>query len=422
MSSVQAKLPSARVLTAAGFGLAFVVVGGGLDTVGIFLDAIARGLGWPHASLSLAVAVGAVTAALATPLLGVAIDRVGVRLPVLGGVAGLGAGYAILVAMREPWHFVAANLFLGVGFAAASLFPITVAITALVRERPAFALGVAATGSSAGALLLAPAVQALVEAVGWRSAYAVVGAAVVLAPLPVALFVLPRGRLPVEARPAPSGGPALRRPGLLRELLRPAVLPLVAVMVLPHLATFAISVHLVPLLTASGLSGAAAAFALGLTIGLSGVGKIGGGLLADRAGGVRVLRAALLGMAVALLFLHRPAAPGPRLGFVALYGLGLGAYLAVLPPLARSVLGAERFGTLFGALQLGAMLASAAGPVLAGALFDATGGYAAALLLWELAALGGLGAALRLRLPAPASAADVAIASRELAAAEELAP
>ena len=35
--------PSPRLLTAAGFGLAFVVIGGGLDTVGIFLDAIARG-------------------------------------------------------------------------------------------------------------------------------------------------------------------------------------------------------------------------------------------------------------------------------------------------------------------------------------------------------------------------------------------
>jgi cyanate permease len=61
-----------------------------------------------------------------------------------------------------------------------------------------------------------------------------------------------------------------------------------------------------------------------------------------------------------------------------------------MPALARAVLGAQRFGTLFGVLQLTGILAAAVGPVTAGLLFDATGRYTEAMVLWG----GSMGCAL----------------------------
>ena len=110
------RFPTSLVI--AGFVVSFVMIGGGINTVGVLLNAIAADTHWARSSLSLAVSVGAVVAALATPAVGVAVDRVGVRIPMLVGSTLLALGFALCVAMQAPWQFVAANLFLGAGFAA----------------------------------------------------------------------------------------------------------------------------------------------------------------------------------------------------------------------------------------------------------------------------------------------------------------
>jgi MFS family permease len=370
----------------AGFVISFVLVGGGIDTVGVFVNAIARSTGWGRSDLSLGPSVGALSAAAATPLVGIAIDRYGVRVPMTAGVALLAVGYAILTGMQEPWHFVAANVFVGAGFAACALLPLTVAITVCVRERTALAFGIAAAGASAGALVLAPALQAAVEAFGWRGTYVVMGSAMVATPLPFLALVLPKGPLRGDDSP---GGATPQLPGI-RELGSSGMLPLMALMALPSMVTFAVSVHVVSYLTDSGLSGQAAATALGTAVGVSAIGKIGGGWIADRVGALQTLRAALLlGAGSFALLPWTPSFPALA-GFVVLYGLTLGTHVAVMPPLARALLGAERFGTLFGVLQLTAILAAAVGPVMAGLLFDATSRYTEAMLLWG----GAMGCAL----------------------------
>jgi MFS family permease len=400
------RFPTSLVI--AGFVVSFVMIGGGINTVGVLLNAIAADTHWARSSLSLAVSVGAVVAALATPAVGVAVDRVGVRIPMLVGSTLLALGFALCVAMQAPWQFVAANLFLGAGFAAGALFPITIAITLRAQERTALAIGVAAAGSSLGSFALMPALQELIEAVGWRASYVVMGLAVVATPLPFVAFVLPRGRLAPSEAAAGTGPPAAAGRGpsapiTREELRRPGVRPLAALLVLPGLVTFAVSVHLVPYLTGQGLSARLAALTLGSAVGFSVIGKIAGGFVADRIGALPTLRVALALGVAALACLPAAKAPAVLVAFVLCYGAYLGTSVSVTPVLARAVLGEARFGSQYGALQLGAMLAAAAGPVAAGALYDASGAYGQALALWICAMAAALAVALWMRAePAPA--------------------
>ncbi|MBI3781803.1 MAG: MFS transporter [Deltaproteobacteria bacterium] len=375
-SGLRASLP----LVVAGFIISFVLVGGGIDTVSVFLNAVAQSTHWSRSSLSLGVSVGAVSAALSTPLVGTAVDRIGIRVPMAAGVLLLATGFAVLIFMTEAWHFAAANVFLGAGFGACALLPITVAVTIHVPDRTALALGIISAGASAGALVLAPAAQALIEAVGWRSAYIVMGSFVVFTPVPLLLFALPRGRL--RRRTATTQRRPAATHGLLHDLLRPGVASLAAIMILPALAGFSVSVHLVPYLTGLGYAGTAAAATLGATIGVSAIGKVGGGFVADRYGALATLRLALGLWVMALALLHHAASPAALGGFIALYGLAFGTQIAVVPPIAVTLLNAERFGALFGILQLASMLASALGPIASGLIYDRTGTYGGAIALW----------------------------------------
>jgi predicted MFS family arabinose efflux permease len=386
-----AGLRHALPLVIAGFVISFVLVGGGIDTVSVFINAIGRATDWSRSGLSLAVSIGALSAALSTPLVGVAVDRFGVRVPMTAGVALLATGFCVVIVMDAVWQFAAANVFLGAGFAACALLPITVAVTVQVPDRTALALGIVTAGSSAGALVLAPVSQAVIDAFGWRGAYMVMGPVVVLTPLPFLAVALPRGRLPrggLRRDPPPHpDAPARLRPSVMSDLRRPGVAALAAIMILPALASFSIAVHLVPYLTGLGHAATTAAAALGTTIGISAIGKVAGGFLGDRIGVVRTVRLALALWTVALVLLSRAAELPALGGFVALYGLALGTQIAVIPAIAVNILGAERFGTLFGILQLAAMLASALGPITSGLIFDRTGGYGGALWLWLAAML-----------------------------------
>ncbi len=396
-------LRQALPLVVAGFVISFVLVGGGIDTVSVFMNAIARATDWSRSGLSLAISVGALSAALSTPFVGVAIDRFGVRVPMLSGVALLAAGFCILIVMDAAWQFAAANVFLGAGFAACALLPLTVAVTVQVPRRTALALGIVTAGSSAGAFVLAPVSQLAINALGWRGTYVALGAAVVLTPLPFLAFALPRGRLRRDV-PRDASAAAAAHPGVASDLRRPGVAPLAAIMVLPGLASFSVSVHLVPLLTGLGHAATTAAMALGATIGISAVGKVAGGMVGDRFGVLPTVRLALVIWTIAFGLLPRAAALPALVCFVVLYGLALGTQIAVVPAIAVNVLGAERFGTLFGLLQLAAMLASAVGPVASGVIFDKAGGYGGALTIWLAAMATATAVAFWMRMPDRAAA------------------
>ncbi len=383
--------PRPVLLVLAGFAISFLLIGGGINTAGVFLNAIGPDTGWSRSALSLAVSIGAVVAALSMPLVGAAVDRFGVRAPMGIGLLLLAGGYAITVSMREAWHFMAANVLLGAGFAASGLLPMTVAIAFHVRERTALALGIAASGSSAGAFVMAPGVQLAIERLGWRGAYVAVALLVVGIPL-LLLGWLPRGPLAGASRllsPSPNGvGREVATQGSGR------IAPLLGLMVLPGLATFALALHLVPLLVAAGLPERRAAATLGAALGLSALGKLLGGLAADRFGPLAAIRAALACGTLAIGLLALAPTLAVLAAFVLLYGLFVGTEVAALPALALETLGSDRFGRRFGALQLAALLAGAVGPVATGLIFDSTGRYSLAATLWGVA----IGAALLLAL------------------------
>jgi MFS family permease len=235
----------------------------------------------------------------------------------------------------------------------------------------------------------------VVDAAGWRSAYLMMGCAIVVTPLPFLVFALPRGRL----QPRDSAAAKRPRPDLRQELRRPGMLPLAGVLVLPGLASFGMQVHPVPYLSDLGHATTLAAAALGAMVGISALGKLGGGLVGDRLGPLPTLRLALALEVVAVVLLALAASPLLVALFVAAHGIAFGAQIAVVPVIALAILGHERFATLFGMLQLGATLTIGLAPIVPGIIVDATGSYAGAVLFWGGVMLLALWISARARIP-----------------------
>jgi MFS family permease len=163
--------------------------------------------------------------------------------------------------------------------------------------------------------------------------------------------------------------------------------------------TMSVIGHLVALLRDAGLEGQAAATSLGLAIGVSVIGRLGFGPLADRfeKRAIMIFTGILLAAAVACLL--RVGSPAAVPAFVILFGLGLGGSAVLLPLLVGECFGLLSFGAILGMIMISATVGAAIGPVLTGRIFDVTGSYQSALILHIVALVTGAFVLMFLRKP-----------------------
>ena len=130
------------------------------------------------------------------------------------------------------------------------------------------------------------------------------------------------------------------------------------------------------------------------------LGKIAFGALTDRVS-PRLVATAGFGLAAAgTLFLLGSASALDIAAFAVVYGLPMGGIAALQPVLVAEYFGPSSFGTVYGTLVLLLTLGAAAGPVIAGRVYDLGGGYQPTLVACSLAS----GAAAFLMMAAKRSA------------------
>ncbi len=110
-------------------------------------------------------------------------------------------------------------------------------------------------------------------------------------------------------------------------------------------------------------------------------GRLITGWFLDRFSGARVSATLLAICSVGIVLLARAGGLAEGLIAAALIGLGMGGEADVTPYLLSRYFGLGSFSTLYGITWTFYAIAGAAGPVLMGRAFDATGSYAVLLAL-----------------------------------------
>ena len=171
-----------------------LIVGNGaivLFTFGILLTPIMMEFGWTRGGAGTAMFVSHVTAALATPFVGMLIDRYGIRKTSLSFITlfSLSIAAISLTPASLPIFFL---LYAICGFFSAGQTPMPYAkaVSASFDLKRGIALGVAMTGVGIGTSLMPRWTQFLVDSYGWREAYIGLGITTFVFAFPaVAFFV-----------------------------------------------------------------------------------------------------------------------------------------------------------------------------------------------------------------------------------------
>ena len=154
-----------------------------------------------------------------------------------------------------------------------------------------------------------------------------------------------------------------------------------------------LTVHFVAFVDDAGVSSQTAAFFWGLAAGISAAGRLFFGFLADRwnprnliaiTHGCHALSVLVLLVFFLNLGIHSPASLFP---FSLIYGLSLGGSAVLMPVLVGRCFGLLNFSKLLGLLMSGFALGVVFGPLMAGRIFDSTGSYRMALIIFTVAFL-----------------------------------
>ena len=190
--------PGWRVVLAAYFGV--MVSFGSLlvFTFSIFLKPLSYEFGWSRESISAAFGFAAITVAICSPPLGSLLDRYGPRRLILPCMAVFGVAFASLGLLTPRlFHLYATFVLLGIVGNGTTQMGYSRAVSTWFDRRRGLALALVMAGVGTGAMLLPPLAQTLIHSYGWRAAYGLLGALVLLFGLPLtALFVRERPRAP----------------------------------------------------------------------------------------------------------------------------------------------------------------------------------------------------------------------------------
>ncbi len=234
----------------------------------------------------------------------------------------------------------------------------------------------------------------LIDVVGWRTAYLVLGAAVVAAVVP-ASRLLPRPRAAVDANPSDSSGEATgvvpddeggdRRPDLegghsLAEALRTRNYALIGAAIVLHAAgVTAVHFHSQPLFGALGLDGPVAA-ARGMSVFAACMlaASLSGGWFVDRTRTGVPFAVSSTAMGASLLLLDGRLGAGGAFAGMGLLGLAQGLAGVAIVPSVAACFGRRHFGAVRGSFATLTVAGASLGPIVLGYAAD-RGGFAPGL-------------------------------------------
>ncbi len=372
---------------------------------GRFMPTLIEELGSSTTAISAAISIYMLVLGLTAPVVGKLTDKYGPKQVLLWGGVIAAAGLMLLSLTSALWHLYILYLVVGIGMSGAGTVPVSVAISNWFTKRRGLAMGVAMAGISLGAIAIAPLAHYLIEGIGWRGAYLALGVLTAVLIVPPVMLVMKtrpedKGLLPYGARPA-AGGELPEQasvPGAKATISGAEggwsvgramkTLPFWLVLVTFFFAGAGVAgvlQHEVRILQIMGIPLAAASFALGLTGGIGGMGKVAFGFVADRMSpkytAILCIALQLVGVVI-LMFTHTTAMVWV---FVIVFGFAMGGNITVQPLLSGYLFGMASFGTIFGWVLLAGAVGSSLGPVLMGVIFDASGSYALGLMIFVVA-------------------------------------
>lgn len=354
--------------------IGFVTLAGGSGVSGcfaVFYNTLVHEFSWSRASGATPYSVNMIVSILSAPLSGWLLDRYGPRWVFTGAALLSGGALMACSTLQTLGHFV---VYYGVltALGQTALGAVAVVVSRWFEHtRRGRAIGFTDVGTGLGMVVFIPGSAWLIETLGWRLAFAALGAAIILLLVPLNLWQRRPPVVTVQTAISPRLGSIVSVKAFWMLCLAHCCMTITMTMVNVHLVPFLVGSGRLPLLGASTVASAVSLVSLG--------GRMFFGWLADRVhseGAFSVAMSCTITGFAMLLLLSQSAASWPLYAFVLAYGFAQGAGGIAVAVKTVELFHGPHLGTIFMLVTLSANLGAAGGAWGGGRLFDLSGSYA----------------------------------------------
>ena len=360
-----------------GFGfLALALAFSARATLSLVMPIWAQELGWSRSFVSGAAATALLVMAAVAPFAGRLIDRQGVRVTLVAGLALVGGGSLIVSATSSSLLFlVAFSGVSAVGFGIVATHVVSTAIARLFDRDRGLATGIATSGATGGQFLIVPIIAVVLTALSWRWSFFAIGIAC-LALVPFLWWSL-AAKEESAAGPTTGSSPSSLSADVLSIVARPAFHVLFwSFLLCGYTTAGVIETHFLPYASFCGFGPVPSATAYGALSAVNMLGMIAAGWLTDRMNRIVLLGSIYLARGLTFVILMNVGADYETLmTFAILFGAVDYATVPVTASLVASHVGLRVMGLAMGMISAGHSIGAAAGAFLGGYLFDLTMRY-----------------------------------------------
>ena len=356
-------------------------------TFGVFLEPIISEFGWTRAGISGAYTLCMIITGLLGIVAGRLNDRFGPRLLLTACGSFMGLGYLLVSQIGAIWQlYLFYGVAIGIGMSG-GFVPLVSTVTRWFVKRRGLMTGIVAAGPGFGMTTMPLAASWLISSYGWRISYIIVGIVVLVLIISAAQFLR---QDPSQMGQLPCGEDEVKAEGLnakvtgfsLQEAICTRQFWVLSLVLFGGFFTLnVVMVHIVIHAIDLRISSITAATILSTAAGLSIVGRIIIGGVADRIGNKPALIIGISLTLVAFLWLLVAKELWMLYLFAILFGLSDWAIFPVISLMVAELFGMRSHGEIYGAVFFSGTIGGAIGPVLAGHIFDITSSYHLAFLV-----------------------------------------
>ncbi|MBI4186820.1 MAG: MFS transporter [Chloroflexi bacterium] len=371
-------------------------------TFPIFMEPMIAEFGWTRGATSAAFSLYLVVLALAGVVVGRLADKFNPRVIITVCGLAFGVGYLLTSQVSAIWQlYLFYGMLLGIGNS--DWLPNLSAVTRWFVKKRGLMVGIATSAWGLSVLVMPAPAAWLISAYGWRNSFIIIG--IVTMVLVIAAAQLIR-RDPGEMGLSPYGADEIDKESLSRqygglsfqETLRTRQLWIFnAISLLFNIAYAAYAIHIVIYATGLGISLASAAAILVVTGAVSFPGGVIMATTGDKIGYRSALTITCVLLLAASLWLRLAGELWTFYVFAVIFGFAYGAWFALMPLVPAELFGLKAHGSIMGFTGFASTMGQAAGPVMAGYIFDMTGGYQLSFLISSIVTTVSLALSLLLR-------------------------
>ncbi|MGX9755652.1 MFS transporter [Clostridioides difficile] len=355
----------------------------------LFIKPVTEDLGFSRSEFSLYYTVIALSTMVIALFMGKLAKKFKIKNIMLVGCVLAGIGYIGYSYANSIYVFYLMSIFSGLGLGMTTLTPLSIIISNWFVEKRGLALGLTFMGSGVGGMIFNPVANYIILNYGWRQSYLVLGIIILVTTIPIVLIFMSekpsdKGLLPYGYENSSKSVLDTSAKGvMLGEAVKTKIFWIMVVgLILITIIAMGVQMHIASYLTDIGYSPTFAASVISINMGVVILGKILLGYIFDKVGcekGVIFVGLQVFLGVLALLFASKYPA---IIVFIICWGIG-NCMGTIVPALITSeIFGKKDYSTIVGVVNAVVLLGAALGSAVTGKLYDMSGGYTLAWMVY----------------------------------------